>query len=352
MAQCRGIAFRDDRRELRLPRGLLRRWATPRLLHRTQGFVQCSTKGAIDRHHLACRLHLTAEQAIGARELVEREARQFHHDVVEGGLKGGDGGARDGVRDLAQRATDGDLRRDARDRISGRLAGECRAAADTRVHLDHHVLGVVGREGQLHVAAPLHTEGANDVERGGAEALVHRVGQRLHGGDHDAVARMHAERVDILHGADGDAGVLGVAHHLVFDLLPANEAALDHHLANRAGAQAALHPLPVLLFGGNDAAPRATEGEGGANDRGEADLRERRRCRLHALVVVRPLHHGAWRRWLPDAIAHLAEELTILRHLDRRERRAKEANRMPFEDAGIIKCHRHVECRLSAESGE
>ena len=181
---------------------------------------------------------------------------------------------------------------------------------------------------------------------------MHRVGQGLHGGDHDAVARMHAERVDILHGADGNAGVLGVAHHLVFDLLPADEAALDHHLANRAGAQAALHALPVLLFGGNDAAARAAEGEGGANDRGEADLRERRRRRLHALVVVRPLHHGAWRRWLPDAIAHLAEELTILRHLDRRERRAKEANRMPLEDAGIIECHRHVECRLSAESGE
>ena len=181
---------------------------------------------------------------------------------------------------------------------------------------------------------------------------MHRVGQGLHGGDHDAVARMHAERVDILHGADGNAGVLGVAHHLVFDLLPANEAALDHHLANRAGAQAALHALPVLLFGGNDAAARAAEGEGGANDRGEADLRERRRRRLHALVVVRPLHHGARCRGLPNAVAHLAEELTILRHLDRRERRAKEANRMPFEDAGIIECHRHVECRLSAESGE
>ena len=181
---------------------------------------------------------------------------------------------------------------------------------------------------------------------------MHRIGQGLHGGDDDAVARMHAERVDILHRADGYAGVLGVAHHLVFDLLPANETALDHHLANRASAQATLHALPVLLLGGNDATARAAKGEGGANDGGETDLRERRLCSLHALVVVYPLHHGAWRRGLPNAIAHLAEELTILRHLDRRERRAEEANRMPLEDTGIIERHRHVECRLPAESSE
>ena len=181
---------------------------------------------------------------------------------------------------------------------------------------------------------------------------MHRVGQGLHGGDHDAVTRVYAERIHVLHRADGNAGVFGVAHHLVFDLLPADEAALDHHLANRAGAQAALHALPVLLLGGNDAAARAAEGEGGANDRGEADLRERRRCRLHALVVVRPLHHGARCRGLPNAVAHLAEEFAILRHLDRREWCAEKANRMAIEDAGIIERHRHVECGLPAESGE
>ena len=181
---------------------------------------------------------------------------------------------------------------------------------------------------------------------------MHRVGQGLHGGDHDAVTRMDAERVNVLHGADGNAGVFGIAHHLVFDLLPANEAALDHHLTNRAGAQATLHALPVLLLGRNDAAARATEREGGANDRGEADLRECLLRGLHALVVVRTLHHGTRCCGLPDAIAHLAEEFSILRHLDRRERCAEEANRMPLKDAGIIECHCHVQSRLPAESGE
>ena len=181
---------------------------------------------------------------------------------------------------------------------------------------------------------------------------MHRVGQRLHGSDHDAVARMHPERVDVLHRADRNAGVLGVTHHLVFDLLPADEATLDHHLANRAGAQAALHALPVLLLSGDDAAARTAEGEGGANDGGEADLRECLLRGLHALVVAGPLHHGARRGRLPDAIAHLTEELAILRHLDRRERRAEETNRMPLEDAGIIERHRHVECRLPAEPSE
>ena len=63
-------------------------------------------------------------------------------------------------------------------------------------------------------------------------------GQRLDRRDDDRVAGVDAERVDVLHRAHRDARVLGVAHHLVLDLLPADEALLDHHLADRAGAQA------------------------------------------------------------------------------------------------------------------
>ena len=49
--------------------------------------------------------------------------------------------------------------------------------------------------------------------------------------------------------ADRDARVVGVAHDLVLDLLPADEVALDHDLADRAGAQAGPDALVVLLLG-------------------------------------------------------------------------------------------------------
>ena len=80
---------------------------------------------------------------------------------------------------------------------------------------------------------------------GAAEPLVDGVGQRLDRRDDDRIAGVDAERVDVLHRADGDARVVGVAHDLVLDLLPADEAPLDHDLADRAGAQAGPDPLAV-----------------------------------------------------------------------------------------------------------
>ena len=164
---------------------------------------------------------------------------------------------------------------------------------------------------------------------------MHRIRQRLYWRDDDAVTSVHAERVDVLHGANRNAGPLRIAHHLVLNLLPANEAALHHHLANGARAQAASDALPVLLLRHHDPATRSTEREGGAHDRRESDLRECRRRRRVARRLRLPLNDGARRRWLTDPVAHRPEELAILRRLDRRKRRAEEANRMSLKDASI-----------------
>ena len=66
-------------------------------------------KARVDGHDLAGRLHLAAERPVGAGELVEREAGQLDHDIVERGLEGGHGRARHDVRDLGQAPSDGDL---------------------------------------------------------------------------------------------------------------------------------------------------------------------------------------------------------------------------------------------------
>jgi hypothetical protein len=104
---------------------------------------------------------------------------------------------------------------------------------------------------------------------------MHGVWKRLDRRDHDRVARVDAERVDVLHRADRDAGVVRVAHDFVFDLLPADQAALDHDLVDRAQAQAAPGPLPVRLLGLDDAAARAAHRERRPDDRRQADLLER-----------------------------------------------------------------------------
>ena len=108
------------------PLGILGEWSDARLLQPAERLVQRRAEGPIDRHHLAGRLHLAAEAAVGSRELVEREARQLDDDVVEGGLERGDRRAGHDVRDLGQPPPHRDLRRDPGDRVARGLARERR----------------------------------------------------------------------------------------------------------------------------------------------------------------------------------------------------------------------------------
>ena len=134
----------------------------------------------------------------------------------------------------------------------------------------------IGRQRELDVAAALHAQRADDVERRGAQPLVDRVGQGLHRRHDHRIAGVHAQRVDVLHGAHRDAGVGRVAHDLVLDLLPAGQVALDHDLADGAQAQAGAHPLIEGLAGVDDAAAGAAQREGRPDDGRQADARRRR----------------------------------------------------------------------------
>src|SRR5262249_32823920 len=83
---------------------------------------------------------------------------------------------------------------------------------------------------------------------------------------------MYAERIEVLHVADGDAGVGAVADDLVLDLFPAAEVLLDHYLPDRAGLQAALGHARQFIRRPRDAAARSAECVGGADHDGIADL--------------------------------------------------------------------------------
>ncbi len=118
--------------EARRPGRVLGQRPDARLLETAERLVERRAERPVDRHHLAGRLHLAAERAVGGRELVEREAGQLDDHVVERGLERGDGRAGHDVRDLGQPPAGGDLGGDAGDRIAGRLARQRRRAADPR----------------------------------------------------------------------------------------------------------------------------------------------------------------------------------------------------------------------------
>ena len=60
--------------------------------------------------------------------------------------------------------------------------------------------------------------------------MVFRIGERLRGRNDDRLARVDAQRVEVLHVADRDTVVIAVAHHLVLYLLPALQRLLNQHL--------------------------------------------------------------------------------------------------------------------------
>jgi hypothetical protein len=67
---------------------------------------------------------------------------------------------------------------------------------------------------------------------GVAQALVFLVGERLRRRDGDAVAGVHAHRVEVLDRADDDAVVRLVADHFHLEFLPAEHRFFDQHLVH------------------------------------------------------------------------------------------------------------------------
>ena len=75
----------------------------------------------------------------------------------------------------------------------------------------------------MHVTLTHDADVTDNLDGEGAQFVIFGVGERLAGGHHNRLARMDAQRVEVLHITDSDAIVVTVAHHLVFDLLPASE---------------------------------------------------------------------------------------------------------------------------------
>ena len=82
----------------------------------------------------------------------------------------------------------------------------------------------------MHVALAHNAHLAHNFYGDAAQKMVLVVAQRLRRRHHHALARVDAQRVEILHIADGDAVVVAVANHLIFNLFPAFQRFLDKNL--------------------------------------------------------------------------------------------------------------------------
>ncbi len=301
-------------------------------------------EGAADRHHLADALHVRREDRVGATELLEGEARALDDDVVDRRLEARRRAHRDVVRDLLERVADRQARGDLRDREPGRLRGQRRGARDARVHLDDEDLLGLRVDRELDVgAAGLHADRADDGHRLVAQLLVEVVGERLLRGDGDAVARMHAHRVEVLDRADDHAVVVAVAHDLELELAPPEHGLVEQHLPDRRRVEAAADDLAELLLAARDAPAAPAEGERGPHDRGQADRGE---------MTERLLERGrdpAARHLQAGRLHRLAEALAVLGPVDRLVVGADQLDAVALERAVLGERLGEVQRRLPPE---
>ena len=155
---------------------------------------------------------------------------------------------------------------------------------------------------------------------------------------------MHAHRIQVLHVANSDAGVVGVAHDLVLDFFPAGERALDQHLPDRTRGESLADDGFELERAFRHPAAGTAERVGRPNHQRKPD-----RCR-EFLGSIDRRHRAAVRHRLADAQQDALEGLSILRLTDRRQRRPEDAHLAALEDTGVGERHRQVEPGLPTQS--
>ena len=296
-----------------------------------------------DGHDLTGGLHLRAQFAAGADELVERPLGQLHHHIVQRRLEAGAGLAGDLVFDLIQRVAQRDLRGHLGDGIAGRLAGQRRGARYAGIDLDDGIFERIGIERELAVATAGDAQRRYDVERGRAQHLIFIGGQRQRRRDDDRIAGMHADRIEIFHAAHGDGVARAVAHDLELDFLPARDVLFNQHLRDGRHIKAGVGHLAQLRFRVGHAAARAAQRERRTHDDRIADLIGDGERRLHVVGDVR----GNAR--LADGGHGLLKELAVLRLVDGLGVRADQPHAVALEKALLVQLHGQRKSRLSAQ---
>ena len=241
---------------------------------------------------------------------------------------------------------DGDLGGYAGDGVAAGLAGEGGGTADAGVDLDEVVLEALGVERELHVAAAFNLQRADDFQRAVPEHLVFLIGQRLAWADDDRVARVHAHGVEVFHVANGDGGVVGVPHHLVFNFLEALDALFHQHLPDGGELQGVFHQRNQLRLVVGKAAARTAQRERGAEDDGIADLV----CGFDAF-----LHRGGDRggqHRLAQRLAELLKLVAVFRLVDTVKARAQDFHLALLQHALGVQAHGEVQARLPAKAGQ
>ena len=329
-------------------------------LHRRERLLHRFVEGAADRHGLAHRFHCGSKFGFGTGEFLKREARDFRDDIVNCGFKAGGGDAGDVIVELVQRVADRQFGGDLGNRKPRRLGSQSGRPRHPRVHLDHDHAAIFGVDRPLHIrAAGFDADLAQHGDRAVAHDLVFLVRQRQGRGDGDRIAGMHAHRIDVFDGANDDRVIGAVAHDLHLEFFPAQQRFIDQNLRHRRGIQPRAANRLVIVAVIGHAATGAAQREGGADDRGQADMFKRgHRLGNTGIDVIAAIgqFRGGDDRGLrvldADPVHRLAKQLAVFGHFDGIAVRADQLDAEFFQHAHIGQRQRGVQPGLPAHRGQ
>ena len=151
---------------------------------------------------------------------------------------------------------------------------------------------------------------------------------------------MDAHGVEVFHVADGNGGVVGVPHDLVFDFLEALDAFLHQNLMDGRQHQGVFHDFPEFFLVIGKSAAGAAQSKGGAKHHGIAD------ALLHGSGDLRRKHR------LTKALAKLLEQLPILRLLNGFAWGSQQLHVALLQNALLFQLHGKIQSRLAADAGD
>ena len=227
------------------------------------------------------------------------------------------------------------------------FGSQSRRATHPRVHLDYYLSPVLGIHCELHIgAAGFHPYSAHACKRSVSHGLVFHVGKRLRWCDGDAVACVNSHRVEVLNGANHHAVVGSVAHHLQFELFPADYGLFYEHFPDRAGRETFSQSEFKFCWRVGNGRSFASEDVGRADDHRQPEMFYNGAPFFHVAGNPRS-RHGK-----PDAHHGFFELLPVFSRGDGFHAGPDEFCAAPLQRTRIRQSFGHVQSRLAADGGQ
>mmetsp|Transcript_2574 Transcript_2574/g.8263 ORF Transcript_2574/g.8263 Transcript_2574/m.8263 type:complete len:423 (-) Transcript_2574:2395-3663(-) len=217
----------------------------------------------VDAHHLPGTAHLRSQKRVRARELVERQHRLLHGDVIDHHL----------LRevDILQHRARHHERRVLRERVTNRLRDERHGARRARVRFDD-VHFIVRGHGPLDVNQADDAETLRDLRGPVANDREGLFRYRLRRDAARGISRVHASLLDVLHDTADNDVTLGIAQGVDVEFGSVREVLVDEHRLFRVDLHGGGDVTLQVRIGADDLHRASTEDERGADHDGVPDV--------------------------------------------------------------------------------